>query len=141
MMNLRRAFTESQERHTTFSSKLVQVDWMTAFRGSKLGRKSSETSIFKIDQKEKSMILISDLEGVHIWMSPNPSFSVQKRLTDSHRPDDRCVSWNIVLYEDLLVLKSFCEPSKNFFLQHAKVNSAVDFQALINEHQTRFAHV
>ena len=53
----------------------------------------------------------------------------------------RCVSWSIVLFEDVIVLKSICEARKNFSLLHVKINLAVDFQALINEPQTRFAHV
>ena len=89
----------------------------------------------------KSMGLISGLEGVHIWLSWNPPDSVQLRLTDVQRRKDRCVSWSMFLYEDLFVLKSFCEPRKNFFLQHVQINFAVDFQVLINETQTRFAHV
>ena len=79
--------------------------------------------------------------GCHICLPRNPPDSVQPRLTDIQSLKDRCVSWSIILYEDLLVFKSFCESSKKFFLQHVQINLAVDFQAIINEHQTRFAHV
>ena len=46
------------------------------------------------------------------------------------------LAWRIIL-----VLKSLCESRKNFFLHYVQINLAVDFQALINERQTRFAHV
>ena len=88
-----------------------------------------------------SIGLISGLEGFQICLSRNRPDSVQLRLTGSQRLKDRCGSWNIVLYEDLLVLKSLCEPRKNFFLQEVQINMAVNFQVLINEHQMRFAHV
>ena len=84
---------------------------------------------------------ISGLEGVHIYLSRNPSDSVQLCLTDSQKLKDRCMSWSIILYEDLFVLKSFCEQRKIFFLLLVQINLAGDFQALINEHQTKFAHV
>ena len=63
----------------------------------------------------KSMRLVSGFEGVHICLSWNPPDSVQLRLTDIQGLKDRCVSWSIVLYEDLFVLKSFCNPRKKFF--------------------------
>ena len=139
MMSLRRDFTEAQERHTPFSSNSVQADW---FRESKFGWYRVETSFSEIDHIAKSMGLISGLEDVHIYSYRNLPDSVQLRLTDIPRLRDRCVSWSIVLYEDLFFLTSFCEPRKNsFFLQHIQINLAVDFQALINEQQTIFAHV
>ena len=51
----------------------------------------------------------------------------------------RCVSWSTVLFEDVIVLKSFCKARKNFFIQHVHINLAVDIHALINEDKRRFA--
>ena len=53
----------------------------------------------------------------------------------------RYVIWSIVLYDDVTILKSFCELSKNFFLQYAQIKLAVDFNAFIMEDLLRFAPI
>ena len=71
-----------RKNSTSFSPNLVQADWMTAVSTSELGWQRVETSLSKIYQRAKSMGLISELDGGHIYWSRNPLDSVQLRLTD-----------------------------------------------------------